>query len=128
MNLNTQLVLVTGAAGWLGSRLVKSLVQGLPENDALKTPQSDLRVRCLLLPGQNADSFKQLSDRIEVVVGDIRNSADCAKLCADAKGAILFHTAGIIHPRSVSEFYAINLNGTTTLVDAAIKSGVRRTV
>jgi nucleoside-diphosphate-sugar epimerase len=128
MNLNTNLVLITGAAGWLGSRLVESLVRGLPEHEELKTPATDLRIRILLLPGQDAAPFKKISDRIEVVTGDIRNTDDCAKFCAEAKGAILFHTAGIIHPKNVSEFYAINRDGTTNLLDAAIKSGVRRAV
>ena len=128
MNLNTNLVLVTGAAGWLGSRLVESLVRGLPEHDELKTPAAELRIRVMLLPGQDATPLKKLSDRIEVVTGDIRNAADCAKFCADAKESVLFHTAGIIHPKKVSEFFAINRDGTTNLLDAAIKSGVRRAV
>ncbi len=128
MNFNTNLVLVTGAAGWLGSRLVESLVRGLPEHDELKSPAADLRIRVLLLPGQDAAALKMISDRIEVVSGDIRNAADCAKFCADAKGAILFHTAGIIHPKKVSDFFAINRDGTTNLLDAAIKSGVKRAV
>ena len=128
MNLNAQLVLVTGAAGWLGSRLVESLVRGLPEHDALKSPPSDLRIRCLLLPGQDAAPLQKLSDRIEIITGDIRDEGECAKLCADAKGAILFHTAGIIHPSRVADFYTINLDGTKHLLDAAIKAGVRRAV
>src|SRR5687768_10326240 len=128
MNLDAQLVLVTGAAGWLGSRLVKSLVHGLPEHDALKTPSPNLRIRCLVLPGQDMTPLQKLSERIEIISGDIRNPADCARLCADAKGAMLFHTAGIIHPKRVAEFYAINLDGTKHLLDAAIKTGVRRAV
>lgn len=128
MNLNTNLVLVAGAAGWLGSRLVESLVRGLPEHDELKSPTANLRIRVLLLPGQDATPLKKISDRIEVVVGDVRSAADCAKFCADATGAILFHTAGIIHPKKVSEFFAINRDGTSNLLDAAIKSGVKRAV
>lgn len=124
----TKLVLVTGAAGWLGSRLVESLVRGLPEHDELRSPAAGLRIRVLLLPGQDAKPLCRLSDRIEVVTGDIRNKADCEKFCTDAKGAFLFHTAGIIHPKRVSEFYEINRDGTTNLLDAAIKSGVKRAV
>jgi nucleoside-diphosphate-sugar epimerase len=128
MNLNAHLVLVTGAAGWLGSRLVESLVRGLPEHEELKTPAADLRIRVMLLPGQDAAPLKRLSDRIEVVIGDIRHAADCAKFCADAKGAILFHTAGIIHPKRVRDFYEINRDGTSNLLDAASAASVKRAV
>jgi len=120
--------LITGAAGWLGSRLVESLVRGLPEHDELKSPAANLRLRLLLLPGQEPATLEKLSDRIEVVTGDLRNPADCARFCAAAAGAVLFHTAGIIHPRRVREFYEVNRDGTTHLLDAAIKSGVRRAV
>ena len=128
MNLQTKLVLVTGAAGWLGSRLVESLVHGLPEHDELKSPATDLRIRVLLLPCQDATPFAKLSQQIEVVTGDVRDPGDCAKFCANATGAVLFHTAGIIHPKNVSEFYATNRDGTTNLLDAAIKAGVKRAV
>lgn len=128
MNLNTNLVLVTGAGGWLGSRLVESLVRGLPEHDELKSPAPELRIRVMLLSGQDATALQKISDRIEIVTGDIRNASDCAKLCEHARGATMFHTAGIIHPKRVSEFFAINRDGTTNLLDAAIKSGVKRMV
>lgn len=107
---------------------MESLVRGLPEHDELKAPAANLRVRVLVLPGQDATTLKRLSDRIEVVNGDLRNPADSARFCEGAKGAILFHTAGIIHPRRVREFYEINRDGTIHLLDAAIRSGVKRAV
>ncbi len=128
MKLPTDLVLVTGAAGWLGSRLVESLVHGLAEHDALRHPQTGLRIRCLLLPGQDAGPLKTLSASIEILTGDLRHPADCARFCSDAQGAMLFHTAGIIHPRRVREFYEINRDGTARLLDAAIQAGVKRAV
>jgi nucleoside-diphosphate-sugar epimerase len=126
--LNTNKVIVTGALGWLGISLVEALVKGLADHEALKTPRADLRIRCLILPGQDGAALKKISDRIEVVTGDIRNAADCAKLCEDCNGAVLFHTAGMIHPRKVKEFYDINLDGTVNLLEAAIKAGVKRAV
>ena len=128
MKFQTDQVIVTGALGWLGMSLVQALVKGLPDHDDLKEPQADLRVRCLILPEQDAAPLKNISDRIEVVTGDIRDPSDCARLCEGAKGSIVFHTAGIIHPRNVAEFYQINLNGTTNLLDAAICAGVKRAV
>ena len=128
MNLQTNLVLVTGATGWLGSRLVESLVRGLPEHHLLEQPRADLRIRCLALPGQDTAALRKISKHIEVVAGDVRNSADCAHLCEGAKGAVIFHTAGMIHPRRVREFYEINRDGTANLLDAAIRAGIKRAV
>lgn len=50
MELKTNLILVTGALGWLGIRLVESLVQGLPDFEPLSQPQNPLKIRCLILP------------------------------------------------------------------------------
>jgi len=128
MSSGNNLVLVTGALGWLGSSLVEALVRGLPEHEILKEPRTDLRVRCMVLPGQNPEMLKQLSARIEIVVGDLTNPADCTRFCAGAAGAVLFHTAGIIHPRRVGEFYKVNVSGTENVLDAAMLAGVRRAV
>jgi len=128
MNFPTNQAIVTGALGWLGASLVQALFKGLPDHGDLKKPPPDLRVRCLILPGQDDAPLKAISDRLEVIQGDIRNPLDCARLCDGAKGAVLFHTAGVIHPRKVADFYGINLKGTTHLLDAAIQSSVRRAV
>lgn len=127
-NVGTDIALVTGAAGWLGQGLVVALAQGLPDVESLREPQNGLKIRCLLLPGESSPVLDQLDDRIEIVTGDIRNPNDCARFCAGAARALLFHGAGVIHPRRVAEFDQINVGGTKSLLDAAAAAGVRRAV
>lgn len=128
MELKTNLILVTGALGWLGIRLVESLVQGLPDFEPLSQPQNNLKIRCLILPNQDLTKLQKISDQIEIYQGDLRNPQDCDRFCENAENAILFHTAGIIHPQNVSEFYQINVEGTKNLLNSAINNGVKRAV
>lgn len=115
------LVIVTGAAGWLGRRLVDVLANGLPGHPELERAR---RVRALVLPGEETVG----SDTVEVVRGDLRERATCDALLAGARGATLYHTAGVIHPRRVRDFFSINVEGARTLLDAAAEAGVRRAV
>jgi nucleoside-diphosphate-sugar epimerase len=128
MGANSDLFIVTGALGWLGRRLVETLAGGLPGHGALGTPRPGVRLRALVLPGQDPAPLLALSGRVEVVAGDIRSESDCARLCRDAQGAVLFHTAGVIHPRRVKEFYEVNVRGSANLVGAARRAGVRRAI
>ena len=125
MDLDTRQVLVTGAGGWLGRRLVEVLAGNVPGTPA---PAGDFTIRCLVLTEAEAAALRRVSSRIEPLVGDLRSRADCERLCAGARGAVLFHVAGIIHPRKVREFYEVNLDGTARLLQAAVEAGVRRAV
>lgn len=126
--LGSRLALVTGPLGWLGASLVDSLVRGLPDIETFARPQPDLRIRCLVLPDQDPGPLTALSDAVEIVTGDLRSADDCRRFWADARGAILFHTAGVIHPARVTDFYDINVRGTTNVVDAGLDAGMRRAV
>ncbi len=121
-----QKVLVTGAAGWLGRRLLEVLAHGLPDDERFATPKAGLTIRALDLPGQVSDN--KTAANVEMLSGDIGKPEDCQRLCAGAAGGLLIHTAGIIHPKKVSEFYAVNLEGTRNLLNAAVAAGVKRAV
>jgi nucleoside-diphosphate-sugar epimerase len=111
MSAAEPLAIVTGAAGWLGRRLVETL-----------SGSGRRRVRALILPGQEPPTGA------EVVVGDVREAADCERLCAGAKGATLFHCAGVVHPRRVRDFFDVNVSGMENLLRAAATAGARRAV
>lgn len=124
VTLNAPLVLLTGAAGWLGGRIAVALTRGLPEVRLLAT--GGFRIRALVLPGQDASQLHEQG--VEIVTGDIRDMDTVRAFVAGAEGAVLIHMAGVIHPKTVAEFEAINTQGTINLLTAAQKIGVRRAI
>jgi len=101
MNSAANLLLVTGAAGWLGQALLRALLQGLPDVPAMARPAPGLRVRALLAPGENGAAVRAISPDIEIVEGDVRSRDDCARFCREAPGATLIAAAGIIQLTSI---------------------------
>jgi nucleoside-diphosphate-sugar epimerase len=118
---------VTGALGWCGKRLVRLLTTGF-ECPALAAMPRPERIRCAVLPGQDAADLRALGPGIEPVECDVRSDADCRRLVAGMRGATLIHAAGVIHPRRVADFFAINRDGTRRLVAAAASAGLPRAV
>lgn len=122
-------LLLTGASGWLGTRLLGVLLRegveplGLPRWDAL---------RILLQPHDPAPDLSLApagqGRRVSVVRGDLRDPATRAELCRGASGGTLIHTAGVIHPRRVRDFMTVNTQATEHLLEEAIRADVRRAV
>ncbi|MEO5616254.1 MAG: NAD(P)-dependent oxidoreductase [Candidatus Eisenbacteria bacterium] len=128
MDLGTRDIVVTGAAGWLGTRLVDTLAHGLADHPALASADSGVRIRALALPGSDTVALRAVSDRVEVVEGDLTLPEDCARLMSGTERAVIFHIAGVIHPRRVDEFYRVNVDGTRHLLRAAADAAARRAV
>jgi len=120
-------ILITGGAGWLGKALLNALLNGIDGVHLPKIGSQDL-IRILVLPGEDLAFFKKFSGRIEIVVGDIRNESDCLSFCKNSNGALLYHTAGVIHPKKISDFYNINVEGTLNILNAANKYLVKRAI
>jgi nucleoside-diphosphate-sugar epimerase len=119
-------ILITGSAGWLGKRLSRLLAQG--EFRSLFPDSAPPKLRCLILPHENPEDLRRIDPGIEISVGDVRDPKQCEAFFNGARDALLFHTAGIIHPRRVSDFYDINLRGTENILRAAVSAGIRRAV
>jgi nucleoside-diphosphate-sugar epimerase len=122
-------ILITGALGWLGKRLVRLLAEGQYNFLLGGRPE----IRCLVLPGQDASELRSLvptgpAPHVEVIAGDLRYPQDCARFLENSAGALLIHTAGIIHPQRVRDFYDVNVHGAVNLLAAARKARVRRAV
>ncbi|MBI4422723.1 MAG: NAD-dependent epimerase/dehydratase family protein [Elusimicrobia bacterium] len=102
--------LVTGAPGWMGSRLVEDLLaQGR-------------QVRCLVHPAFDAEPLRRAG--VDAIAGDVTRPESLRGLCRGV--STVFHCAGIIHPRRPRLFYEINTEGTRNLALEAVSGGVRR--
>lgn len=110
--------IITGANGWLGKTLVNALVN----------VNKNATLRVLILPGESTEFLQSFDDKVEIIHGDICNPIDCEKLLSDCENAILYHTVGIIHPKKIKDFYAINVTGTKNLLAAAEKAKIKRAV
>lgn len=117
------LAVVSGAPGWLGTSLTESLVKGAQFRSISTDPRS---VRCIVQPQLDPSPLVTLGERVEIARADLRDRRAVAELCKGAE--VVFHCAGIIHPRRIQELYDINVAGTQNLLDAAIDAGVRRFV
>ena len=125
----TPSILITGAPGWLGTRLVEVLLQGLPGVQPFDVPDSGRTIRCLVHPSADTTVLTNLSTTVELVPADLTDAAAVRSFCADAAGAVLIHIAGVVHPtRGVKEFDEVNVGGTRNVLAAAEAAGVRRVV
>jgi len=119
-------VLVTGGAGFIGTNLVRLLLE--------ERPSWEVEVLDLLTYAGNFDNVSELIDgeRISFHKKDITVASDVQEVFQDAQYDIVFHLAAESHvDRSLyaaSTFAATNVLGTQHLVDASLQSGVKRFV
>ena len=111
--------LVTGGAGFIGSHLVRTLLdQG-----------ADVRVLDNFSTGKR-ENLSGLAGRLEVLEGDVRDQAVVEKAVRDVD--IVFHQAAFISvPESMEKpqtCFDVNVGATLSLFDAARLAGVRRVV
>lgn len=111
--------LVTGATGFIGARLVERLAEAGNSVVAFGGANTALET----------DRRRRLESRgIEVQVGDIGDLPLLARL-ADSADTV-FHLAAAQHESNVPDdhFRAVNVVGTSALIDACIAGGVQRFV
>ncbi len=106
--------LVTGANGFIGSAIVRRLLE---EGD---------EIRVLVRPGSDISNLEGL--KVEIFPGDLR---DPLSLRGALRGCRrLFHVAALysLWLKDPSEIYESNVNGTRNLMESALEEGVDRVV
>jgi len=114
-------LLVTGAAGFIGSTYVRTLLAS-DEPDAPRITVLDK-----LTYAGTLDNLELDHPRLEFVQGDIRDAELVDKLTADADQVVHFAAESHVD-RSISgadDFVLTNVVGTQVLLDAALRQGVR---
>ena len=107
------MILVTGAAGYLGSHIVKSLVKaGEP-------------VRVLVRNRAWAEAEGRLANlKVEWTEGDVTRPETLASAMQGVDAVI--HTVAIAIEKGGRKYETINYQGTVNVVDAATAAGVKR--
>ena len=107
--------LITGAAGYLGSHLAKSL------------KKSGWKVVGL---GHKRHTMNQYLDIMHYA--DVRNIDDVDDLFSRIKFDVVFHLAARIEAgvsfKEPTEFYSVNTGGTCNVINAMVKHGVKNIV
>ena len=120
-------MLVTGAAGSIGSEIVRQLIRFEPHNivlfDQAETPMYDIEME--LRDSQSASN-------ITIVIGDITDQQRVEEVFNEYKPEIVYHAAAYKHVPMMEnnpvEAVRNNVIGTRLIADMAVKYGVKRFV
>ncbi|MEL7601010.1 MAG: nucleoside-diphosphate sugar epimerase/dehydratase [Proteiniphilum sp.] len=119
-NIEGRRVLVTGAAGSIGSEIVRQVASFNPYSiiliDQAETPLHDMRLEL-------QEKWREL--RTEIVVADISNKSRMEKIFSETKPQYIFHAAAYKHvpmmEDNVSESIQTNILGAKIVADLAVK-------
>lgn len=126
-NLEGKRVMITGAAGSIGSEIVRQVAAFNPYNliliDQAETPLHSLRLEI-------SDKWKELKS--VTVIADIANFVRLEKIFVEYKPDYIFHAAAYKHvpmmEDNVSEAINTNIKGTKNLADLAVKYHAKKFV
>ena len=120
-----KVILITGAAGSIGSEIVRQLLRFSPQKlilvDQAESGLYDLEQELI-----------EYSDSMEIVVGDIANLSRIEKIFSHFKPSLVFHAAAYKHvplmEENPCEAIETNVQGTKNLVDLSDKYKVEKFV
>ncbi len=114
---------ITGSAGWLGRALVHHLATDAGDH------ARDGEVRALVLNQTEADAVHAVSARARAIIGSVTDPDSLERLLVGLPpDTDVIHTAGVIHPAKVSDFFAVNAGGAANVAAAVQRAGLRRMV
>ena len=124
-------VLVTGAAGSIGSEICRQLIQYKPARiimlDQAESPMYDLQFEL-----RNEPKFKDMVDRMVFVIANVKDRLRMDEVFRTYKPNIVYHAAAYKHvpfmEENPYEAILVNVFGTKNLADLAIEYGTDKFV
>ena len=124
-------VMVTGAAGSIGSEICRQLLQYQPTRiimvDQAESPMYDLQFEL-----RNNEPYKKYVDRMEFVIANVKDQPRMEEVFERFRPNLVYHAAAYKHVPFMEEnpYEAIYVNvfGTKNLADLAIKYGADKFV
>ncbi|WP_370453839.1 polysaccharide biosynthesis protein [Proteiniphilum sp. X52] len=119
-NIEGKRIMVTGAAGSIGSEIVRQVANFNPYSiiliDQAETPLHDMRLEL-------KDKWREL--RTEIIVADVGNASRMERIFSRTRPQYIFHAAAYKHvpmmEDNVSESVQTNILGTKIVADLAVK-------
>ncbi len=126
-----KVVMVTGAAGSIGSEICRQLIQYKPSKiimlDQAESPMYDLQFEL-----KSNEPYKQYVDRMEFVIANVKDKLRMEEVFALHKPQIVYHAAAYKHvpfmEENPYEAILVNVFGTKNVADLAIKYGAQKFV
>ncbi|MBQ9864297.1 MAG: polysaccharide biosynthesis protein [Bacteroidales bacterium] len=126
-----KVVLVTGAAGSIGSEICRQLIQYQPSKivmlDQAESPMYDLQFEL-----RSNEPYKRYADHMEFVIANVKDRQRMAEVFRTYKPQVVYHAAAYKHVPFMEEnpYEAIYVNvfGTKNVADLAIENGVQKFV
>lgn len=111
-------ILLTGATGFLGSYILRQLLDG------------GHTVKALCRPDSRMDLVASVADRVEWSDADVTDVVALEDTLQGAGIELIVHCAAVVsfHPNKVRRMMQVNVDGTTNLINLALDLGIPRFV
>ena len=119
-----KVVMVTGAAGSIGSEICRQLTQYQPAKiimvDQAESPMYDLQFEL-----RNNEPYKQYADHLEFIIANVKDKHRMEEIFAEHRPQIIYHAAAYKHvpfmEENPYEALLVNVFGTQNIADLAMQ-------
>lgn len=130
-NLSGKVIMVTGAAGSIGSEICRQVLHCHPKRlillDQAESPLYDIQFEL-----KNTEPYRSMSVNTEFVIGNVKDKVKMREVFKKYRPQIIYHAAAYKHVPLMEDFpyeaVFVNVLGTKNVADLAMEFGVEKFV